>query len=225
MDNFNFSDLFSAKEASLSVASNLTLSVMAFNIFFASIVGILIAIVYRQFFVGVLFQKSFAISIIGATTVTSLVIMVISGNLLLSLGMVGALSIVRFRAAIKDPLDVVYIFWAVGSGIAVGVSQYSLALIGLLIITIVFGILSKVDLTEKPKLIVISSNISSTKNIEEYLKQFGRKVVLRSSQMTDGKVELVFETTSNINTDTIIEKLIQFDKNVELRVLNYYGNN
>ena len=151
--------------------------------------------------------------------------MVISGNLLLSLGMVGALSIVRFRAAIKDPLDVVYIFWAVGSGIAVGVSQYSLALIGLLIITIVFGILSKVDLTEKPKLIVISANISSTKNIEEYLKQFGRKVVLRSSQMTDGKVELVFETTSNINTDIIIEKLIQFDKNVELRVLNYYGNN
>ena len=225
MDTMNFPEIFSNKDVALSVASNLTISVIILNIVFASIIGVFIAIIYRYFFAGVLFQKSFAIAIVGTTIITALVIMVISGNLLLSLGMVGALSIVRFRAAIKDPLDVVYIFWAVGSGIASGVSQYTIAIIGLIMISIIFIILSKVDLTDKPKLIVISSNISAQKNIEDYISHLGKKIVLRSTQMTEGKIELVFETSSNINTNDIIDKLVKFDKNVELRFLNYYGNN
>ena len=225
MEQFNFSDIFSAKDLALSVNTNLSISLMAFNIFYAGVIGFLIAFVYRKFYMGVLFQKSFAVSIIGATIITTLVIMVISGNLILSLGMVGALSIVRFRSAIKDPLDIIYLFWGVGSGIAIGVSQYSLVLIGLLMITLVFSVLTKFDVTQKPKLIVISAELGSGKFIQEYVAEFGKKMVQRSSVMTDGKVELVFETSTNLDTQTLMEKLLEFDKNVELRILNYYGNN
>ena len=157
--------------------------------------------------------------------ITTLVIMVISGNLILSLGMVGALSIVRFRAAIKDPLDVVYIFWAVGSGIAIGVSQYSLVFIALIAIGLVLSMLSMVNSSQEPKLLIVSSSINSQKTIQDQVEYLGRKVTTRSTQMVEGRSEMVFETTENIDCTALMKTLTTLDASVELRVLNYYGNN
>ena len=224
MDQLKFNDLFSQENLALSVDSNLTIALIVFNMLFAGLIGILIAWMYRRFFMGVLFQKSFAVTIIGITMVTTLVIMVISGNLILSLGMVGALSIVRFRAAIKDPLDVLYIFWAVGSGIAIAVSQYLVVLVSVITIGAVFGLLSRVSTSKQPKLIVVTSSASAQKKIEDLILKNDKKVLSRSTQMSDGRSEQVFETTNSIDSQSLLEQLSEIDSTVELRLLNYYGN-
>ena len=225
MDQLKFNDLFSQENLALSVDSNLTIALIVFNMLFAGLIGSLIAWMYRRFFMGVLFQKSFAVTIIGITMVTTLVIMVISGNLILSLGMVGALSIVRFRAAIKDPLDVLYIFWAVGSGIAIAVSQYLVVLVSVITIGAVFGLLSRVSTSKQPKLIVVTSSASAQKRIEDLILKNDKKVLSRSTQMSDGRSEQVFETTNSIDSQSLLEQLSEIDSTVELRLLNYYGNN
>ena len=116
-----------------SVSSIPWVAVIA-NLSMSLLLGFVIALVYRKAFVGILFQKSFAVSLVLIALVTTMVIMVISGNLVLSLGMVGALSIVRFRAAIKEPIDIVYMFWAVGVGIANGVGVFSVSIISTIFI-------------------------------------------------------------------------------------------
>ena len=225
MNQLNFNDIFSNNLQQITADNNLTLTLIVFNIFFSGVIGVLIALIYRKYFMGVLFQKSFAVTLIVATMITTLVIMVISGNLILSLGMVGALSIVRFRAAIKDPLDVVYIFWAIGSGIAIGVSQYLLVFIALIAISFVLAILSKLRSSQKPKLLVINSKIDKQQKIQEQIEQFARKITSRSTQMIEDRCEMVFETNEELEIAFIRRKLIEIDGSIELRVLSYYGNN
>lgn len=225
METLNFNDFISNYNLPLSGATNLTLSLIVFNMVFSAIAGIMIAWVYKTYFMGVLFQKTFAVTIIGVTMVTTLVMMVISGNLILSLGMVGALSIVRFRAAIKDPLDVLYIFWAVGTGISIAVSQFLVVFISIIIISLVFSFLSKLSSTKQPKLIVVTCDSMYQKEIENLFITNNRKILSRSTQMSDGKSEQVFETTDTIDSVEYLEKMNIIDPNAELRVLNYYGNN
>jgi hypothetical protein len=225
METFKFNDLLSNSNLPLSVDNNLTVILVVTNLLFSGLVGSFIALVYHRFFMGVLFQKSFAVTIIGMTMVTTLIIMVISGNLILSLGMVGALSIVRFRAAIKDPLDILYIFWGVGSGIAIAVSQYLVVFISIIVIAFVFGVLSRVSTRKQPKLIVVSSSSSAQGAIQDLLTKSSRKMVSRSTQMSDGKSEQVFETTGSVDAQAILEKINLIDASAELRILNYYGNN
>ena len=225
MEQLTFNDLFSRDNLALVVDSNLTLTFITVNMLYAGLIGCMIAWIYKRFFMGVLFQKSFAVTIIGITMVTTSIIMVISGNLILSLGMVGALSIVRFRAAIKDPLDVLYIFWAVGSGIAIAVSQYMVVFVSIVSIGSIFGLLSRVSSSKQPKLIVVTSSALAQKRIEALIMENNKKVLSRSTQMSDGRSEQVFETTIFIDSQSLLEQLLEIDSTSELRLLNYYGNN
>lgn len=90
----------------------------------ALILGSVIYLVYQKFYVGVIFSRSFAVTLVGMTVLTCMVTLAISSNIVISLGMVGALSIVRFRTAIKDPMDLLYLFWAITSGITAGAGMY-----------------------------------------------------------------------------------------------------
>ena len=91
--------------------------------------GILIFLVYRRFYTGVIYSRTFAVTLVGMTVLTCMVTLAISTNVVISLGMVGALSIVRFRTAVKDPMDLLYLFWAITTGITSGAGRYVLALI------------------------------------------------------------------------------------------------
>ena len=95
----------------------------------ALLFGVLIYAVYRKFYAGVIYSRSFAVTLVGMTVLTCMVTLAISTNVVISLGMVGALSIVRFRTAVKDPLDLLYLFWAITSGITAGAGMYVLALL------------------------------------------------------------------------------------------------
>ena len=100
----------------------------------ALILGSVIYLVYQKFYVGVIFSRSFAVTLVGMTVLTCMVTLAISSNIVISLGMVGALSIVRFRTAIKDPMDLLYLFWAITSGITAGAGMYALTLLTAVII-------------------------------------------------------------------------------------------
>lgn len=225
MDQTKLLDNLSIDNELISSIGTFTASTIIVNIIFAALIGMSIAYIYKKFFLGVLFQKSFAASLILVTMITTLVIMVISGNLVLSLGMVGALSIVRFRAAIKDPLDVVYIFWAVGSGISIGVSQYLLVVIGGASIAFMLLVMSKFNAVEQAKLFVISSQLSHQKKITAVIKDIDSHAVVRNTQVTRENIELVYETSGTSDIEKLFNKLKDVDPQAELRVLNYYGNN
>lgn len=114
-----------------------TYATIIIDMVIALIVGYIIYRIYKRFFAGVVYSRYFAVTLIGMTVLTCMVTLAISTNIVISLGMVGALSIVRYRTAIKEPLDIMYLFWAITEGITIGASMYMIAAIGMVIMLIV----------------------------------------------------------------------------------------
>ena len=109
----------------------------------ALLMGLVICFIYNRFFRGVVYNRSFAVTLVGMTVLTCMVTLAISTNVVLSLGMVGALSIVRYRTAVKDPMDLLYMFWAITTGIAVGANMFALVLIAATCLILVLLIFSR----------------------------------------------------------------------------------
>ena len=186
----------------------------------------LIAWMYRYTFQGVIYQKSFTISIILIALVTSSVIMVISGNLMLALGMVGALSIVRFRAAIKEPLDIVFIFWAITVGIANGVAFFKLSFITTIFLSALLYFLIMVPFKISSYMLII--NYKNEKNIDEIilgiLKKYSNRYRIRSKSIKNEDVELLCEIKIKAEESLILEELNKI-KNVNSSSLVAHSNN
>ncbi len=121
---------------------------IATSLLAALIAGLLIYFIYHKLYRGVVFSQSFAITLIGMTILTCMITLAISTNLVLSLGMVGALSIVRYRTAIKEPLDLLYLFWAISSGIAVGAGMYVLVIAASAVLVLMLVVLSRAKLRQ-----------------------------------------------------------------------------
>ena len=109
----------------------------------ALLMGLVICFIYNRFFRGVVYNRSFGVTLIGMTVITAMVTLAISTNIVISLGMVGALSIVRYRTAIKEPLDLLYLFWAISTGITAGAQMYPLSLMAALIMTVVLIVFNR----------------------------------------------------------------------------------
>lgn len=186
--------------------------------------GMFIAYIYRTQYQGVLFHQTHATAIILITLVTTMVIMVISGNLVLSLGMVGALSIVRFRGAIKDPLDIVYLFWAVGVGIANGVAHFSVSIVSCIFIGAVLMYLKNNINEMQSKLLVVNCKTINTNNILNFIESLPGTVNLRSRSDDLDETELVFELITKDHFSSI-EELKSIDSVLKVRLLNYSANN
>lgn len=137
---YGASDIF--KNKFLEEFSELTVGSVLGALALAALLGLYIVIVYRVTFRGVLFNRSFAMGLILLSMITSMVILTVTSNVVLSLGMVGALSIVRFRTAVKDPMDTVYMFWAIASGITAGAGLVYISMIGCVFIGLVFLVIS-----------------------------------------------------------------------------------
>lgn len=195
---------------------------LALSVSFAC--GIFISFIYRTQYQGVLFHQTHATAIVLITLVTTMVIMVISGNLVLSLGMVGALSIVRFRGAIKEPLDIVYLFWAVGVGIANGVAYFSVSIVSCLFIGLVLVFLKRNIVEMQSKLLVLNCDVSETESILEYIDKMSGQVNLRSRSDDQNESELVFELISKDHGSSL-EELQKYNGIKKVRLLNYSANN
>lgn len=206
----------------LSSGGSITLVAIVISLISSLGTGLLIAWVYRKAFQGVLYQKSYAAAIIMTCLVTTMVIMVISGNLVLSLGMVGALSIIRFRAAIKDPLDIVYMFWAVGVGIANGVGYFQVSIVSSVFIGMVLLWGKSIPTKARAQLLIVKLDASYKAILDSKLSDL-TKYNIKSQNYTDDSVEVVYEISEALSAESI-NKISSIQEVGSVRLINYTGN-
>ena len=181
-----------------AVQNDLTGQVILINILFSAFLGVIIYLSYYLTHRGTIYSKKFNASLVVLTVLTGTVMTVIGNNLALSLGMVGALSIVRFRTAIKDARDTMYIFWAIIVGICCGVSDFLVSSIGSTIVFFVLLFFHSVK-NDKRMLLIIRAKRELQEPIQAAVfNLFDRKAVLRVRNTTRDRVELIYEISSEI---------------------------
>lgn len=188
----NFSDIF--KSSFLENISNVNIVDIIVALVLSFAIGLFIFFVYKKTFSGVMYSSSFGVTLVALTMITTLVILAVTSNVVLSLGMVGALSIVRFRTAIKEPLDIAFLFWAIAVGIVLAAGMIPLALVG----SIFIGVVLLVFVNRKPHLnpYILSlccENGDVEKQAREYVKGQVSKLTTKSKTVTSGGIELNFE--------------------------------
>jgi hypothetical protein len=160
----------------LYVLENVSPAYIILSLGVAALCGLIVYLVYRYFNRNVLYSESFNLLIVMVSVVTAFIIITIGTNLVLSLGMVGALSIVRFRAAVKDPLDVGFLFWGVAAGLTAGAGMHTVALMGTAFVAVLYIIFFFVKLDKRSFLLIIRYNASSENKVNEKLSKIGYKL-------------------------------------------------
>ena len=201
----SFNDIF--KSSFLENVTAVSLTDMAMALVLSFCLGLFIFFVYKKTYAGVMFSQAFGGSLIAMTMITTMVILAVTSNVVLSLGMVGALSIVRFRTAIKEPMDIAFLFWAIAGGIVLAAGMIPLAIIGSLIIGVIMIIFCNRKSAQKPFIAVVScENGETEKKVEDYLKQHADKVSVKSKSAQKGSIELTYEVTlKGGDTDFVTE--------------------
>lgn len=185
-------------------------------------VGMFIYFIYKTCFRGVVYSYNYNVSFVLMTMITSVIIMTISTNIVLSLGMVGALSIVRFRTAVKDPLDIVYMFWAIAGGIAIGAGMYPIALIGSLAFGAVLAWLSKKKVRGETYLLVTNYSQEAHEDVRKVLAKLNTK--LKSKTVRNGLIEMTVEVRL-VDDNTYFVSLIDEINGVHsCSLVNYTGD-
>lgn len=194
-----FKSSFLENMASVSILDMLIAMVLAFGI------GLFIFFVYKKTYQGVMYSSGFGTTLIALTMITTLVILSVVSNVVLSLGMVGALSIVRFRTAIKEPLDIAFLFWSIAVGIVLAAGMIPLAVFGSIIIGVVLLIFVNRKSHMVPYIVVLScENAAAEKKAREFLQGQVQKCIVKSKTVQKGLVELNMEIRlKEDNTDFI----------------------
>ena len=184
--------------------------------------GILIYYVYKRFFTGVVYSRSFAVTLVGMCVLTCMVTLAISTNVVISLGMVGALSIVRYRTAVKDPMDLLYLFWAITTGITVGAGMYILAIVTA---TVIFGMLiifSKMQGQGKVYIAVIHYKGDETG--DKIIQAFGKmKYFVKSKTMRGDTVEMAVEVFCQKENFVFVEQIRNIEQVSDVTLIQYNG--
>ncbi len=203
MDTTTFSDIF--KSSFLENITSISILDIAISLILAFGLGVFIFFIYKKTFSGVMYSSSFALTLIALTMITTVVILAVSSNVVLSLGMVGALSIVRFRTAIKEPSDIAFLFWAIAVGIVLAAGMIPLAIIGSVIIGIIILIFANKKSSDNPYIIVINcADHDSEIRAKEFLAEQVSRAVIKSKSAQKGAIELNYEIRlKDDNTDFI----------------------
>ena len=194
---------------------------MTISLVVALLLGAVIYMVYSKFYVGVIFSRSFAVTLVGMTLLTCMVTLAISTNIVISLGMVGALSIVRFRSAIKDPLDVGFLFWGVGAGITAGAGLYFVAIIGTVFVAALYIILTMVKKERRCYLLVVRYGTDAESNVNALLGTL--KYKLKNKTQINDRIELTIEIKTANNDTTQLSRFKAIDGVDSVTLLEYNG--
>lgn len=190
----------------------------------ALVVGLLIFIVYRLTFAGVMYSRTFNVSLVMLTLVTTLMLMLITDKLALSLGMVGALSIIRFRTAVKDPIDTVFMFWAVGEGVAIGAGSIVTALIAAVFIGIVMLVMKAVKIaSSEPYLLIIHYEAAAAEDIVKLLEKYPRRR-LKSKTVRPQGVEMIWEIRLAARQTGLVDKLLRINGVRDASIVTHKGD-
>ncbi|MBO4894209.1 MAG: DUF4956 domain-containing protein [Clostridia bacterium] len=198
-----FNDIF--KSSFLENITAVTVLDMALTLALAFGLGVLIFFVYKKTYRGVMYSSSFGVTLIALTMITSQVILAVTSNVVLSLGMVGALSIVRFRTAIKEPLDIAFLFWSIAAGIILAAGMIPLAVIGSVIIGVILLLFVNKKSHVNPYIIVLSCNGNdSEKEAMNYVASQTQRCVVKSKSAQNNLVEINMEVRlKDDNTDFV----------------------
>lgn len=224
MNTITFDDIF--KSSFLEKTMDFSVIDSIIGLASSFLIGLFIYYVYRKTFNGVVYSHSFNISLIIMTMATALVIMGISQNVLLSLGMVGALSIVRFRTPIKDPMDLMFLFWSVVAGILAGAGFIPLVAFGSVFIGAVIILFQHKFVIENPYLVVIKFEQEAVnEQIERILKKSAKRYLLKSkSIISNEEIEVTYEVRLNKEDYKFVSQLTKVDGVTSAIMLSYDGN-
>lgn len=174
--------------------------------------GLFIFLVYKKTYAGVMYSSNFGVTLVALTMIATLVILAVTSNVVLSLGMVGALSIVRFRTAIKDPLDIAFLFWSLSVGIVLAAGMIPLAVLGSLFIGAVFILFVNKTAHQNPYMVILScENQDSENNATEFLENNVKRSVLKSKTVRKGQIDLNIEIRLNSEDTDFINELTDID--------------
>ena len=215
MNEFSFSDIFSITLSPLQVILTRVIALL---------VGLFVFFIYKKTFGGVMYSRNFNLSLIMLTLVTSLMLMLINNNLALSMGMVGALSIIRFRTAVKDPIDTVFMFWAVGEGIAIGTRFYDIAVIAALVIGVIMVVLTVFKgKASMPYLLIIHYHEGASQQVRQMVKQLPNARLKSKTAQRDG-IELTMELRLKENETGFVEKFLRVDGVYDATLISHQGD-
>lgn len=218
----SFLDIFKNKFLEVSEFADLSWAAVLQTLAIAFVAGMFVFFIYKTCYRGVLYSHTFNITLALMTITTAMIITTISSNVVLSLGMVGALSIVRFRSAIKDPMDLFFLFWAVAEGIAVGARAYSVVAIGTLIIGFTFFLLTRFKKRKVAHLLVINYQEPAWPEIQVVLGRI--KYTLRSRMTKKGNTELTVELYLKDDNTHFITSLSEIEDVNNVALISYNGD-
>ena len=217
-----FNDIF--KSSFLENITSVSLIDMAIALVLAFCLGLFIFLVYKKTYQGVMYSSSFGTTLIALTMITTVVILAVTSNVVLSLGMVGALSIVRFRTAFKEPLDIAFLFWSIAVGIVLAAGMIPLAVIGSVIIGVILLIFVNRKSHCNPYIVVLTcDNSESEKIASEYLKEQTEKCVVKSKTAQKNRIELTMEIRMKSDNTDFINTLADMSGVTSAVLVSYNG--
>lgn len=198
-----FNDIFKSSFLENVTSVSALDMVLALGIAFG--IGLFIFFIYKKTYTGVMYSSSFGVTLVALTMVTTLVILAVTSNVVLSLGMVGALSIVRFRTAIKEPLDIAFLFWSIAVGIVLAAGLIPLAVFGSIFIGLIIVLFAnRRDMSNPYILVVQCEDSAAEKTVTEFLKNNTKKCTVKSKSARPGNLELNLEIRlKEDNTDFV----------------------
>ena len=187
-----FQDIF--KSSFLENVTSVSLLDMVLALVLAFGIGLFIFMVYKKTFSGVMYSSSFGVTLVALTMITTMVILAVTSNVVLSLGMVGALSIVRFRTAIKEPLDIAFLFWSIAVGIVLAAGMIPLAVFGSVVIGVILLVFVNKKSFENPYIVVLQcADQAAEAQAEAFLENNTKRCVVKSKTVQQGLIELNLE--------------------------------
>ncbi|MBE6968664.1 MAG: DUF4956 domain-containing protein [Ruminococcaceae bacterium] len=218
-----FSDIF--KSSFLEDVGSVTMLDMALAMTLSFMLGVFIFFVYKKTFQGVMYSAGFGVTLIGLCMVTTLVILAVTSNVVLSLGMVGALSIVRFRTAIKEPLDIVFLFWSIAAGIVLAAGMIGLSVCGSFLIGLVLLVFVNRKTVTIPYVMVLRCTDRAVEKMAvSFLRSHVKKCVLKGKTVRSGETELNFEVRLKNDDTDFVSELAEMDGVYSAVLVSYNGD-
>ena len=218
-----FQDIF--KSSFLEKATEFSIIDVGIAMLAAFGIGLFVFLIYKKTFAGVMYSASFGVSILAMTLITTLIILAVTSNIILSLGMVGALSIVRFRTAVKEPMDIAFLFWAIAAGIVIGAGLIPLAVIGSVFIGIILIIFANKKSTDTPYIILLNlADDQAESNALSLIKSKTKKNLIKAKTVSKAGIELTVEVRLLDMTAKLVNELLTVPGVSHATLVSYNGD-
>ena len=218
-----FSDIF--KSSFLEKMNAVTVLDMVLALVLAFGLGLFIFFIYKKTYAGVMYSSSFGVTLVALTMITTLVILAVTSNVVLSLGMVGALSIVRFRTAIKEPLDIAFLFWAIAAGIVLAAGMIPLAVFGSVLIGVIILLFANRRSYTNPYIVVLTCDgHESEQKALAFLRKKTRRCTVKSKSARRGSVELNLEVRLQDDNTDFVNELSEMEGVQSAVLVSYNGD-